>query len=648
MPQNASELEKVKTESFERIVYNSEEQEFFKFLSTRANDAKTSRDKSHPEFDSMSYLQYLESNERGWNAVIEPKTDPRDWRSRARKRTIFSRGNAILGRLMEENFTSEFFAIDEDELTDKDLSRGVTDAVEASKYIEKSPYTEYAMGMELLKHGNVFVREFFDTSNRTRKELLNPETLDPFKQRWHTLYDQPHRRHAIKQIIRNDSVFLGDLSKLHIDDQPFIFVRTKQNFEAAKAVLEHLTRFKYVRPGYAGLGKRLATEDITHYDTWRMAAVDKNEVEIVEYIDPWNNEYQVVVQGIMMYPVGYPIPWGHSGYNVRMRGLYLINPHFAYCHGLAHIMRSDSEVRDFLMRYAVDRSLQDLLQPMLSAAKKTLTSRIFIPGNITHGTKPEDVAPLLQGQLPQSAITMIEMFEKNLDEDAISKILVGEAPSGDPTAFQISVQQKMATRALGPIVLNFVWLLQDLDFLRAQTILDHMTSVKTNIDPLTKEVTKIFQSLTLKDADFGDGRIGTHLIRFAPKADHPTSEEIEKLELEGSEDKPLRISYIDGDLIRNLHYKLYNEVKSSPRKNSDTNKILFADFLNNVRAHFPMTSNMDYLQNEFAKVWEKDPDKLFTSTAQGANPNVAVGQAPATQTGSQIKNAVTAGSFIQP
>jgi hypothetical protein len=343
-----------------------------------------------------------------------------------------------------------------------------------------------------------------------------------------------------------------------------------------------------------------------------------------------------------MLPVGYPIPWQCKGYNVRMRGVFIINPQFAYCHGLSHVMRSDSETRDFLLRYMTNRSLQDLLQPMVSAAQKTLTSVIFMPGRITHNLKPEDVKPLLQGQLPQSAIQMYELFEKNLDEDSISKIVAGQEPSGDPTAYQISVQQKMAARALGPIVFNFMWLLQDMDFLRAQTILEFISKPKsTMIDPVSKEVIATYNSLMLEDADVGEGVIGNHLIKFQPTSKHPSELEVlkEEDELSNFEGKQMRVSYLDGEAVRNLRYKITNTVKSSPRKNSDTNKILFGNFMDNAMNYFGGTVNLSYLQNEFARVWEKDPEKVFNQNVQPV-PQVATKQPTGSQ---QVKNKVVAG-----
>lgn len=636
------ELEQQKKVSVAAPILTTEESQNLRYWQTRLEHARDLRDQPHQEFDSMTYLQYLESNERLWNSTIEPKTEQRDWRSRVKKRTVFSKGNAILGRLMEENFMSEFSAIDEHNVPDDELAKGLTDSVEASKKIEKSPFLEFAIGQEMLKHGHVFVQEVFEVSDKTVKKFLN-ESADPFGRKW-KVAQEPHKREPRKRIIRHDSVFLGDLSKTDIDEQPYVAVRTKQNYEVAKSIFGSLPRWEYVKPG---LSKSPLRDDITYLDSWRLGSLDLNEVEIIECQDPWNDEYQILIQGIPMLPVGYPIPWDHKGYNLRMRGIFLINPHFAYMHGLAHVMRSDSEIRDFFLRYMADRNLQDLLQPMVSAAKRTLTSRIFIPGNITHDLKPEDIRPVLQGQLPQSAIQMYEIFEKSLDEDSISKVIAGQEPGGQPTAYQISVQQRMAQRALGSIVLNYMWLLQDLDFLRAQTIMEHYTKPKaTKIDPLTKEVSSVYQSIALDNAELGEGRIGSHLIKFQPKTTHPSPVEIleEQEELEKKTGTKTKVSYIDGEMIRTLRYRISNVVKSSPRKNSDTNKILFGDFLNNVVSLFGSTANMDYLQNEFARVWDKDPEKVFRQGAP-AMPALAMIGNTAAQAKSQMRGGVIASAM---
>lgn len=592
------------------VYLNEEGAKNLKYWQDRATTARDTRDKSHPEFDGMTYLQYLESNERLTNATIQPKSDPRDWRSRLRKRTVFSKINAVLGRIMEENFVSEFFAVNEENMQDNETARAITNAVEASKKIEGSQYIEYIIGHEMLKHGFCFVQESYKVQDKKRKKFLN-QNPDPFMQKWTKAQNEAYKRQPEKTVLRADSVYLGDLSISNTGEQPYIITRTVQNYDVAAATFGDLPRWKYVK---AGSSKSALADQQTYLDNWRMAPIGKDEVEIIECQDTWNDEYQVIIQGVPQLPPDYPIPWEHKGYNIRMRGVFLINPHFAYCHGLAHVMRSDSEMRDFFYRYMSDRSLQDLLKPYVSAANKVLTSTIFMPGRITHGLKPDDIQPLMRDQLPASAVSMFEMFEKSLDEDSISKIIAGQEPEGDPTAYQISVQQKMATRALGPIVLNYMWLLQDLDFLRCQTILEHFTkpkSVKT--DPVTKAVTSTFHSILCGDTDLGDGEIGDHLIKFTSKGNHPNPIDImkENEKLSANYGYSVKVSYIDGEMLRNLKYKIHNVVTSSPRKTSDINKILFGNFLDNAINYFGPELNRTALREEFARTWGKDPDKIF-------------------------------------
>jgi len=639
--------------NIDRIGYNTKETEYFHYLCQRLFHARDARDRSHPQFDGMTYLQYLENNERLWNSYIAPKSDPRDWRSRARKRTVFQKGQAILGKIMEENFGSEFTAYDENSDIQHELGKAMGDAVHRTKEMENSTEKEYLIGMELLKHGNVAVQETFEISDRVIKELdhVNWEIGSaPDKQKWKEK-TIPYRRDCVKNLVRLDSVYLGDISQFDLTKQNYVFIRTYKQYEEAKAIFGNWKRWEFVKPGRGGQSMTQERDRIAYLDQWRLGDLEENEVEIIEYMDKWNDEYQIIINGVMMLPVGFPMPWDHKEYNLVFRRLYTASPFFAYGHGLCHIMRSDSDMRDFFLRFSADRATQDVLPPMISKAKRALTSTIFIPGRVTHDLDPADVQPLLQGQLPASAVNMIEMFERSLDQDSISPVVAGQESSGSPTAYEISQQQKQAQRALGPIIFNFMWVLKDLDWLRCQNILENLARPKDKkIDPVTKELVNIYEKIIASDVDIKDGETGVHVVQFAKKDETPNSLDILAEEIkQKKEGRNMKFTYIDADFIREMRYSFINTVKSNPKKNSDVNKILFGDFLNSLTTLIGMGSvpSKDLLETKFARLWNEDPDKLFPEAPEQPTNGLGalLGGSGGTGAGAQIKQSATAGGL---
>lgn len=640
--ENGEELDLKKREgvqTLDRVGYSAKEQKYFTFLKRRLEEARDSRDKVHTQFDGMSFLGYLDNNERTWNATIEPKTDIRDWRSNARKRSVFHKGIAILGKLLDENFMSEFTAYDDESQLDQHLGSALTDAVLATKDQENSEEIEYLAGQELLKHGFVPVQEVFEVSDRVIKEL-NPIDwsvgVSADKRTWKEK-TVPYKRQCVKRIIRNDSLYLGNifLGPNEFERQPYIFIRSYKGYEEAKTIFGKFERWQYVKPG---TGQETGNARVNYLDNWRLGSVSETEVEIIEYQDKWNDEYQIIINGVMMLPVGFPLPWASKEYNVTFRTLYTVSHTFAYAHGLTHVMRSNSQIRDFFLRYGVDKAFQDLLPPYVTKSARALSSAIFIPGRVTHDLAPDEIKPLLQSGLPQSFTEMMEYFEQSLDEDSIAKVVAGQDSPGSATAYEISQQMKQAMKALGPIVFAFMWMIRDLDMMRAQNILENLARPKDKkIDELTKDVVDVYEKLVLENAEFSNGERGMHIIEFGDEKNAPDSFALYKKEIQmKKKGVNAKYSYVNAEFVRELPMKLHNVVKSSPRKNSDVKKLLFSDLMQNATTYFAQTLNYEFLQTEFAKVWDKDPDKLFTkpeelgsAEAQGGGGVPQLGAPPA-------------------
>ena len=59
-----------------------------------------------------------------------------------------------------------------------------------------------------------------------------------------------------------------------------------------------------------------------------MGELQKGYGQVVRYQDKWANELVVLVSGVLMTPVGLPLPWG-ARYNIVQQGLEPIHEKFA-------------------------------------------------------------------------------------------------------------------------------------------------------------------------------------------------------------------------------------------------------------------------------------------------------------------------------
>ena len=89
------------------------------------------------------------------------------------------------------------------------------------------------------------------------------------------------------------------------------------------------------------------------YNSWRLTEVQKDQVEEIHLQDRWNNEYAILLNGVLMTPVGMPLPWGYDDLNIVQQNLEPFHPFFAYGRSLVKRMKANTAIYDEMLKMGV-------------------------------------------------------------------------------------------------------------------------------------------------------------------------------------------------------------------------------------------------------------------------------------------------------
>ncbi len=581
--------------------YSEIEKHFIMGLQRRLVWARNYRDQEHPEFDNMSFLQYYDENEKWANSYIMPKKNKED--------TNFTSGIvrqkllALLAIVNNLDLSPDISAFSSDEIKIQAVGDAMEDIFLKAEDLDGDEEKKLIRQYELLKHGTVFVEEIWD--ERYIKDKKGPEfdgkNLNAtWTSRMKKLFARPSRN-----VIPATNVFLGDITQYEVAKQPYIYTVEIKHYDEAKSIYGQWERWQYVTRDLKKFSP--ATEYGMLINSWRLTQVLKDHVEIIKYQDKWNNEYAVICNGVLMTPVGMPMPWGWDEYNITQQNLEPIHSKFAYGNSFVRKVRANAALFDEMMRLAVLKTQKSFMPPYLNISGRIVSNRIFMPGKITHGIMPGTIVPVSDKEsrgVEQGELVMIQEISKAIDNQSISPIGTGQSTERKETATAIIEMQRQAKLILGNIVFASSMLEWKLSWLRLYDI------VKNWFDDKANDARNVLQSVNVERMIPGEG-VGRR-ITIPIKGQLPSSLAVAKTEatLQQESGQPTRVIFLNPDEIKSAKLTWQIVIRPRERVTSETQTLLFRAFMQDAMVFGPLL-NMEELGQEFASVWGKNSAKLF-------------------------------------
>jgi len=631
---NSSPATQEEQKEWPKPKYSEKEQLYYKRVVNRIMEARDYRDQKHDEFDGQTYLQYCESNKKGANTYVAPKTNKSD--NKYTSGTIRQKLLTYLAAINMLNLSPDIQAFDEEEREQVDLGEALEDIIFKVGELdgeggdeEKKLLRQYRM----FEQGTVFVKELFAKKYKPRKKLEGEFDGKLDSATWTTIlekvYEGPTRR-----ILQNENVILGNYRTFDMADQPFVVDIEIMPWVEAETKYRKFERWKFVPKELTDILNNSYLETKA-YNQFKLYAGSKNDVEIVRYCDSNANEMMIWINGVMMLPIGFPMLT--DGYDIAKQVNEVISSNFALGKSMPARLKNNTLLLDEMLRLALKKTQKSFAPPLANNTGKILNSRVFSPGRITTGINPEKIGLIDPSATPvqMGEYQMIKGLQDNIDKNSVTATFAGQNPAGTVTATQILEVQRQAKMMMGLTEMTCALLEKKLAWLRINNILDNWFKPTGRFwDEDKQDFINRYRTVSREKHIEGVGT-GQSIVRVTedvPSAEQQLAEENELSEFDaetGKEIKPVRITYIDPKILKAAKIIWYIVVVAKEKKSDALNKVLFNEMAGQAM-QFPHI-NIEYLEERFAEKWEENPAKLFG--ASEPPPEEAGAGAAATQQG---------------
>lgn len=586
--------------------YSEEEKLYLGKLKAEISHAINQRDKKHDEFDGMSYVEWWESNEKAANSFIPPKKNKED--TNIVTGTTREKIMAFLAALQNLNLSSDVQAFDDQNLEIVSLGEAIEEIMQKTEYLEGDDEKKLMRQFELLSQGTVFVEEMWIEDAMVKKRL-NGKFTGKIKTEWSTS-TKKKLPHPERQLLNGLNVYLGDVTQFYMENQPFVFTRMIKPYGWAASVFGSWDRFKHVSKNQTDW---LGMERTTTYSPSKPS--NEGDVEIIRYQNKFSNEFQILLNGTMMLPVGFPLteisPSGE--YTIVKQILEPISEHFAYGKSLPSLSKTLQAIYDELIKLAVLKTQKSFIPAKFNLTGRVLSSRIFMPGKVNMGIDPDQIKndPSETEGVTQSEYQMIREIKASIDAATVNPVFQGQIPAGRRTATEILEVQKQAQMVLGLIVVAASLLEKKLGTLRLYNILDKwLDPVDNSVDTVRGVLVNKYRTINTEKNLEGRG-VGQSIVEVTENVPAPFDVFKEEQRLTRETGKPVRKTYISSNAdLAKLLWQI--TVTPTEKKSSNLQKIMFEDMMRGAE-RFAQDLNIQYAEERFATVWGENPAKLFRS-----------------------------------
>jgi len=593
----------------------NEEQEKKKFIVNRIHDAVSQRYYNWEEFDNMTLTGNWEFNKKMASSFNPPRKNASD--VRVVSGTARNKMKSIAAAIVQLNLDSSVYSFDKNNDEDRELGMVCTQLIRKSKQIDGDEEKKLLRIYEMLEQGTCFVGEVWEPTRKVKKNIKNPETLDPstgFKGlEYEVEYEWEYK--ATRKLYSTLDVYLGNMREYEMDRQPFMFKTRIMSYDEAATIFGDWEAWKYVKKGKGNNLYDDGSRSIP-YNNFNIGQLEQNQVEIIWYEDLPNNEYQIFINGVMMLPMGFPMYWEWDGYSVCKNVLDPISKDFAYGRSFMADIRFDVEVLDEFLRMFIQKTRLSVKPPMANNTGSVLGSKVFDPGQVITGVDPDKIKQIMATNgVTAPEFNMYDLLKSTIDSNSVSPTFQGQTPQTGTTATATLTAQKQAQQQMSLTLFAISLMEEKADYMRLMDILANWTvPVGVKADTVRGVLVDKYRQIHIDDVSV-NGKSGSMKVEIVDET--PSQEERLQYSYQAKRDAmksiPVKRARIILEMLKNMKYNFFIRNNPTERESDNLKKILFKEKADQLFAYFPNTVNIDNLQKSWAQTWEEDVNEAFTT-----------------------------------
>lgn len=608
-------------------VYSDKERALRNKIMQLAWDSYSWRENPHPQFDGMSYLMYHETNEKADNAYIPPKKNKID--KRVVSGVTRQKDNTLVSVMLGMNFKERVRVFDEDDQEMLDMGYVYTDLLKKAQELDKLDDKLYNIYRQLFAQGNVFVRERFVERFNKVKNLKPGKTM--FDSEW-TEVEEKEYDGCESEVLDPRTVLLGNIFENDIQKQPYIFIVTHANRDDIEAIYKDHPRWKYVPQECTTYSSSITNQTLFQDNISLFEVNNVKKVEVIEYFNKNNNEYNVILNGVLMFKEGFPMshPFiSPSGEYPITKGDLNAFLGFAYGKSIPADTKFAEEILNQQLRLMIIKSEQSAFVPRGNLSGKLVNESIYYPSMITSDVSPKDLPALIENPgITAADFNFSQYIDTLVSNMSISKNIEGMAQQTGVTATQYLDQVKQSFKKLGISIDSVIKLRKGMAEKKLYNLIANWTNhIDTQIDESDKTIKKVYRKFSVEREV--DGKKGMHVIKFTPDTDVPEGQEQDvsfdiyqaETELAKTDGTEYMLSFVNPDIIKSMKYKFYIEVVPGESDNTTMSKEEFKrDVIDAMNIFGPEAINMEANKQEYAKKIGKPFEKFFNPLAELQQP----------------------------
>lgn len=609
------------------VDYTEEEKQYRSMIINDIQNARRQREQAHPEFDEMTYKEYWESNAKAANAYMPPKANKHDVRTTSG--TTKEKTSTLLSSVLNYNFEPDVEAYDKDDFIVQELGEIMQDMIRKSRKIEKPDYDNKrpVLYKELFDQGTVFAEDVqveFSLPNKVADNFR----VDKLKEmKWKERIDKVYKFCSTNVLCGLD-VYLGNIREFYLELQPYVVVRERKTRAEAQAMYGNWERWENV-PNVSVQVAQDGSSSIPFHN-WALDSIEKDTVEIIKYYNKWRNDFMIMINGVMMFPVRkdkkgrlttFPLSAlnGQCEYPLSKGDVDPISRTFAYSKSIPAKTKVDQALFDEMLKAVVLKTRKSYQPPMANNTNQVLSKKIFYPGTLHTGVNPEKLQEIGRNEgVTNSEFSSLQFLKQIIDEKSVSSVFEGQASKGQQTAREVVILKQQSMMKLGLAIVGVINLEKKLSHLRLNNILKYWTEpIDKKIVKLrdgTTQVANVYRNVSI-NTEFEEGKKGQRIIDFT-EDEFPEPEQIEAEEklLSQLNNREYRKHYINPNVLGSIDYNWYIEITPTEKSTSELKVAMFEDMVQkmfNLFVPFGKTPNIDYLATRWATLQGEDPNRLF-------------------------------------
>jgi len=569
------------------------------------------RESPHPQFDGMGYMKYNETNEMADISYIAPKKNKYD--TRVTSGITHEKDSSILALVSNFKFEPQvtvFYKDKEMPELSTSCNAWIKKSRELDNYDEKRPINYRQLIVQgtafaQVKHVCQYVPNKIISKKSQDVDYTGPEAIEWKEMGYKVQFDG-----TSCDLVDGKKVFMEDYYQQNVRKQVGIYTVEYVPREIIASIWHESPRWKNVPKKCAPngtIGAMITQGSI--YSDWFFLTLDFDKVEVIQAQRPFENRYQIYLNGVPMLPAGFPLTAvSPSGNPFLAKGDIDPMNMCAYSKGIPAKTKMDQALYDALNRVALIKFEQAAFPPAGNNSGRVLSPDIFMPSNMTRNLRKEDISILTENQgLTPADFQYINMIKENIDNKSVTSLLENGQQPNDMTLGQYLDMQKRQLIKLGGIFDGVINWEKQIGHLILMDLLYNAPNVN--------------QSIPIKDS-FEDGSKGLRVLRFKTP-NMSTPEQLHAEELQYKKETGQDVRYTDMDpkelrkMVNNPDYYFYWEVIPVEKNNDKVAQAFFVSMITQAAQLFGMQSmKVQNLKQRYAQVMGEQFDDLFLTQEQ--------------------------------